>query len=133
MDATINSLIRAAYLPLSIIIIGIGNADFTQMEILDGDNGLVNQRGESCARDLVQFVPFNQFKNNPILLAQNVLYELPAQLCQYYKMVNIVPMQAQTVNLNLISGNQNTDVLTKNMAAGGFMQGIVGNLINAQQ
>ena len=37
MDATISSIIDAAYLPLSIIIIGIGNADFSSMEILDGD------------------------------------------------------------------------------------------------
>lgn len=40
MEATKNSIVQASHLPLSIIIIGIGNADFTNMEILDGDNGL---------------------------------------------------------------------------------------------
>jgi hypothetical protein len=33
-------------LPLSIIIVGVGNADFTNMEILDGDNGLVDSKGK---------------------------------------------------------------------------------------
>ena len=37
MEETINSIIEASYLPLSIIIIGIGNDDFKEMHILDGD------------------------------------------------------------------------------------------------
>lgn len=42
MEATINSIINAAYLPISIIIIGIGNANFDKMVCLDGDDGLWN-------------------------------------------------------------------------------------------
>lgn len=43
MENTINSIIKAAYLPMSIIIVGIGsNTDFKNMEILDGDDGLWN-------------------------------------------------------------------------------------------
>jgi hypothetical protein len=34
---TIDAIVQASYLPLSIIIIGVGNADFSQMNILDGD------------------------------------------------------------------------------------------------
>lgn len=40
MEATKTSIVAASHLPLSVIIIGIGNADFTNMEILDGDQGL---------------------------------------------------------------------------------------------
>jgi hypothetical protein len=29
-------------LPLSVIIVGVGNADFSNMDILDGDDGLFN-------------------------------------------------------------------------------------------
>ena len=32
------------WMPISIIIIGIGNADFTAMNRLDGDDGLYNRR-----------------------------------------------------------------------------------------
>lgn len=42
----------ASDLPLSIIIIGVGNADFNKMEILDGDNGLVDGKGRKATRDL---------------------------------------------------------------------------------
>jgi len=38
--------VYASGLPLSVIIVGIGNADFVNMEKLDGDTfGLVNSQG----------------------------------------------------------------------------------------
>lgn len=37
MDKTVDLLIQAATLPLSIIIVGVGNADFDNMKKLDGD------------------------------------------------------------------------------------------------
>ncbi len=40
MEATKSSIVASSHLPLSIIIIGIGNAEFANMEILDGDQGL---------------------------------------------------------------------------------------------
>lgn len=40
---------------------GVGNADFEAMEELDGDDGpLRNTRGQAVARDIVQFVKFNE-------------------------------------------------------------------------
>ena len=42
METTINAIIESAHLPLSIIIIGIGNEDFSKMVTLDGDDGLWN-------------------------------------------------------------------------------------------
>lgn len=42
MEECKDSLIKAAYLPMSIIIIGVGNADFSLMDELDGDDGLWN-------------------------------------------------------------------------------------------
>ena len=64
MDDTRNSIVNASRLPMSIIIIGVGAADFTAMEFLDGDDGrLRSQTGETAMRDIVQFVPFRQFQN----------------------------------------------------------------------
>lgn len=40
MDKTIDLIIRSGALPLSIIIIGVGNENFNNMKILDGDSGL---------------------------------------------------------------------------------------------
>lgn len=36
---TINSIVASSHLPLSIIIVGVGDADFTNMNILDDDDG----------------------------------------------------------------------------------------------
>ncbi len=91
MQDTINAILESAYLPLSIIIIGVGNADFRRMEILDGDDGLMNHKGEQAARDLVQFVPFRAYENNPDLLATNVLAEIPFQVVNYMLSQGIKP------------------------------------------
>lgn len=64
MDHTRAAIVAAARLPMSIIIVGVGGADFTDMEILDGDDGcLKSPTGESAMRDIVQFVPYRQFQN----------------------------------------------------------------------
>ena len=64
MDRTIDLLINAATLPLSIIIVGVGSADFTNMNRLDGDGGLYSSKGVKCLRDVVQFVPFRDMQMN---------------------------------------------------------------------
>ena len=43
------------------IIIGVGNADFSAMEVLDGDGDILRDtKGNACARDIVQFVEFKE-------------------------------------------------------------------------
>ena len=69
MEQTKDLIVEASVLPISIIIVGIGEADFTSMEILDGDKGITNSKGQKGMRDLVQFVPFRNLKGNPELLA----------------------------------------------------------------
>lgn len=73
MDRTIDLIVNNSTLPLSIIIVGIGNADFSNMNILDGDNGLFDSKGRKAQRDIVQFVPFNQVSGNPDVLARELL------------------------------------------------------------
>lgn len=64
MDETRHAIVQAAKLPMSIIIIGVGNADFAAMEFLDGDSSVLRSyTGEEAVRDIVQFVPFRDFRN----------------------------------------------------------------------
>jgi len=93
MAATTDAIVQASTLPLSIIIVGIGNADFTKMDVLDADdNPLVSSNGIRMANDIVQFVPFNKFKNcHPSLLASEVLSEVPTQFLNYMKQKRILP------------------------------------------
>ena len=39
MDQTIDQIVVSSSLPLSIIIVGIGNANFSSMDQLDADDG----------------------------------------------------------------------------------------------
>jgi copine 5/8/9 len=70
MDKTTDLLVQAAMLPLSIIIVGVGNADFTNMDKLDGDGGLYGSNGTRAMRDIVQFVPFRNIQFDGNLLAK---------------------------------------------------------------
>ena len=70
MEQTVDLLVENSNLPLSIIIVGVGNAEFDNMVRLDGDNGLFNSKGKRAPRDIVQFVPFREVKMNPDLLAK---------------------------------------------------------------
>ncbi|POM70284.1 Copine-like protein, partial [Phytophthora palmivora] len=92
MQQTIDELVEASTLPLSIVIVAVGNADFTAMNALDADDKLlVDSRRQRAARDIVQFVPFNQFRRNPARLAKETLAEIPTQLLEYYNMKGIQP------------------------------------------
>ena len=87
MQQTIDLLVASSSLPVSLIIIGIGNDDFTQMEQLDSDGrSLISSNGQCSYRDIVQFVEFNKFGNDPHKLTQKVLEELPYQMEQYFYM-----------------------------------------------
>lgn len=63
MDLTRTAIVEASRLPMSIIIVGVGGADFSAMEFLDSDDKLLTSpRGDVAARDIVQFVPFRDFQ-----------------------------------------------------------------------
>lgn len=63
LDETRQAIVNAAKLPMSIIIVGVGGADFSAMEFLDGDGGRLRApSGEVTIRDIVQSVPFRQFR-----------------------------------------------------------------------
>ncbi|XP_060537531.1 copine-2 isoform X4 [Pantherophis guttatus] len=97
MDETRHAVVQASRLPMSIIIIGVGNADFAAMEFLDADNRMLRSyTGEEAVRDIVQFVPFREFRNAPKeTLAKAVLAELPQQVVQYFKHQNLAPLNSE--------------------------------------
>ncbi|KAI3355082.1 hypothetical protein L3Q82_017957 [Scortum barcoo] len=63
MDQTRTAIVEASRLPMSIIIVGVGGADFSAMEFLDSDDKLLHSpSGDVAFRDIVQFVPFRDFQ-----------------------------------------------------------------------
>ncbi len=130
LQAAVDEIVRGNDLPVSIIIVGIGAADFEKMDVLvsrlavlfgishfcvkDADDApLRSTWGELARRDIVQFVPFREFKDKVrvrglrvarmlyfllthvfqglAVLAKEVLEEVPGQLLSYMKSRNIVP------------------------------------------
>ena len=100
MEQTKSAIVDAAILPVSIIIVGVGAADFTKMDELDGDTiRLTDQLERKAYRDIVQFVPFRNFCNSSIIdnqatrahLAKEVLAEIPEQFLSFMKSRNIIP------------------------------------------
>lgn len=54
MQATKDLIVEASLYPLSIIIIGVGGADFSMMVELDGDDVILrDSKGRAAARDIV--------------------------------------------------------------------------------
>uniref|UniRef100_A0A8C0U7H8 Copine family member 9 n=1 Tax=Cyanistes caeruleus TaxID=156563 RepID=A0A8C0U7H8_CYACU len=101
MLQTKEAIVTASSLPMSIIIVGVGPAEFEAMEELDGDEVRLSSRGRYAERDIVQFVPFRDYvddSGNQVLsmarLAKDVLAEIPEQLLSYMKTRDIKPRQA---------------------------------------
>eukprot|EP00002_Diphylleia_rotans_P021696 TRINITY_DN422_c0_g1_i5.p1 TRINITY_DN422_c0_g1~~TRINITY_DN422_c0_g1_i5.p1 ORF type:complete len:530 (-),score=103.06 TRINITY_DN422_c0_g1_i5:324-1913(-) len=93
MRETINKIVDASSLPISIIIVGIGSADFSSMERLDGDKQkLTSSHGTVASRDIVQFVPLRDIiQRGPEELARVTLAEVPGQFLAYVKANKIPP------------------------------------------
>ncbi|XP_053170004.1 copine-8 isoform X1 [Scomber japonicus] len=95
------SIVNASCLPMSIIIVGVGPAEFDAMIELDGDEVRISSRGRYAERDIVQFVPFRDYidrTGNHILsmarLAKDVLAEIPDQFLSYMRTRGIKPSPA---------------------------------------
>jgi hypothetical protein len=80
MPKTKEVIVDLCQFACSVIIIGVGNANFTAMRELDGDGpgGLKDQKGRQAARDIVQFVEFTKACQQGDL-AEQVLKEIPTQ------------------------------------------------------
>ncbi|KAL2093341.1 hypothetical protein ACEWY4_010653 [Coilia grayii] len=98
MAQTKESIVNASCLPMSIIIVGVGPAEFDEMIELDGDEVRISSRGRFAERDIVQFVPFRDYidpRGNHILsmarLAKDVLAEIPEQFLHYMRTRGIKP------------------------------------------
>lgn len=50
------AIIEASSDPISIVIVGVGGADFSQMHQLDSDDALLTHNRKTASRDIVQFV-----------------------------------------------------------------------------
>ncbi|CAN1242121.1 Protein BONZAI 1 [Linum perenne] len=93
LQETKDAIVQASDLPFSILIVGVGGADFREMEILDGDKGerLESSTSRVATRDIVQFVPMRDVENGEMSVVQGLLAELPTQFLAYMRSRNLEP------------------------------------------
>ncbi len=97
MEATKHAIVNASDLPMSIIIVGVGNEDFEAMEELDSDDKKLRAgNGKVASRDIVQFVELRKFVTagntwSKEMLAKEVLAEIPGQVVGWAKSRNLMP------------------------------------------
>lgn len=82
VDATARCINQIKDAPLSIVIVGIGQADFSAMQFLDDHSSDV---------DITQFVVFDQHKHSSTSLTRATLDEIPSQLEAYFQRHGIMP------------------------------------------
>eukprot|EP00980_Cylindrotheca_fusiformis_P004379 scaffold925_cov129-Cylindrotheca_fusiformis.AAC.32 len=87
IEQTKKALRYASTTPLSIIIVGVGDADFSKMKFLDDFH-----KEEADVRDIVTFVEFNQYRDNKQALTRETLDEIPDQLVDYFYSNGINPL-----------------------------------------
>jgi len=97
-EETKKSIISASSLPMSIIIVGVGQEDFSAMDDLDSDEELLRSGSLVAQRDIVQFVELRKFLHtngswSKEMLAKEVLAEIPGQLLSYMKSKGFQPPQ----------------------------------------
>ncbi|RHZ85957.1 hypothetical protein Glove_58g32 [Diversispora epigaea] len=93
MQSTVRAIIRASSLPLSIVIVGVGDADFTNMHELDADDVPLTDGSSQMESDIVQFVVMKDFQTeySKYLLPKKVLEEIPDQFLGYMRRNGIRP------------------------------------------
>lgn len=109
IEPTKQALYEASLTPLSVVIIGVGNADFGPMQFLD--DFMTNV--QPPYRDIVQFVPFSTHAHDKSSLTAATLEEIPQQLVAFFTGRNIQPLPMKSVNhLNVIPDpyNEETDI-----------------------
>jgi len=104
MTDMMNALAAASNAPLSIIVIGIGNADFKKLQFLD-------DFAKGDTRDICQFVDFETHKHSKTSLTRATMEEVPVQLVEYFTSNEIYPnTDIQTTTVPSVSDFDTTDV-----------------------
>lgn len=96
-------LINAGKDPLSVVIVGIGETDFSGMEFLDAFDP-----GRDDGRDITKFVRFNDYKSYNAL-TEAVLDEIPDQLVHFYFEKGILPGQEEGFSVDMVEVQEADD------------------------
>jgi len=79
MEITKSLMIDMSHMPFSCVVVGVGDSNFEDMEVLDADASVLTDNiGREAVRDIVQLVKYTDFKDLGMReLALEVLGEVP--------------------------------------------------------
>ena len=91
MNNTKELLVEMSKMPFSAVVVGVGDGDFEDMEVLDADATVLRDKeGNPAVRDIVQLVKYNDFRYLGMReLALEVLGEVPDQFVDYMVMKSV--------------------------------------------
>jgi len=98
MAITKSLVVEMSYLPISIIIVGIGDENFAMMEELDADKVVLKTKeGYVAARDICQFVRFSRMHElAKVEVAEHLLQEVPHHFVDYMVLKTILEKERTT-------------------------------------
>jgi len=102
MEYIKDEIIKTSKLPISIVIVGLGDNNFDKMVELDNDKQEFRLKSKysngKYERDIVQFVPFREFRSHPGLLEEETLREIPKQFMKFMTDQGIKPKIKKKLN-----------------------------------
>jgi len=117
--------------------VGVGDADFSSMDVLDADDDPLYSRKykKYMASDIVQFVPYSEFKNDPRQLAKETLEEVPRQFLDFMERNNIVPKsvheeEKRRIRQGLTNAKSMRSDQSKNKEAPDFFKNLKEKFVN---
>ena len=102
MAETKRQLVELSRMPFSAVVVGVGDGNFQDMQVLDADaEVLTDPEGNKAVRDIVQLVEYENFRELGMReLALEVLGEVPDQFVDY-----TVMMDSETENKKMYQGS----------------------------
>jgi hypothetical protein len=147
MESTINEIIRASSLPLSILMVGVGEADFgpLQQQLVLKEGARLRNARSIAARHPVQFVALKDLIKTTTsavadvecgggsgevvdigldkeVLAKALLQQLPRDLCEYMQMHKIPPQPQRRRASTLTVSRSNSSSSIGNSKEGGSIR-----------
>ena len=92
MQDTIDAIVQSSKWPLSVLIIGVGDEDFSQMSALDEHGSLLRgSDGKVALRDNIHFIDFKEVGYDAEKLVDSVLGDIPGQITEFYHLRGLTP------------------------------------------
>jgi len=87
----VQSLVECTTLPLSVIIVAVGDDDNAFLEDLHKEVKVNQEDKKVGERDFVHFVRFSDYRDRPDQLARKALKDLPHDVASYFKAIDVKP------------------------------------------